>query len=227
VDDDPVIEAKKSEGHVCIPVFVCRYKLVGSGRSAMIEPYLDSDGSEVNKSSFKTKSRVPMIDSSSWDSVIKQSKSYQPVPSDIDGVRKIGLEAEKHAFSSGLDTQDVLEANAEKQGKEHNGNIQKSEPNQSPVKRINIHRNLKSDFGDTQMQTRQGEHVKTKASEAMLGRRCSVLIRKLNLEAGRPVPVEDGNRSSSPALPLTGIRKLVFISSSLDFYSMLNVSLLF
>jgi hypothetical protein len=205
VDDDPVIEAKKIEGHVCVPVFVCRYKLVGSGRSAKIQPYLDSDDSEVNRSNFTSTSQVPMIDSSSWDSVIKQNK-YQPVSLKVDGTKKMGLETEKHAFLSNLDTQDnVLEATREKQRKQCNGNIQKSESDLSPVKRLDIHRSLKKDFDDLPTETGQMKYVKTKASEAMLGRTSYVLVKKLNLDADRLEFVEDGNRSSSPAIPLTGI----------------------
>lgn len=157
MDDDPVIEVKKVEGHVRVPVFVCRYKLVGSSRSAKIWPYLDSDGIEVNGSNF---------------------------------------------------TEDnVMEADREKQRKKCNGNIQKSELNPSPAKRINIYRSLKKDAVNLEMETGQMKHVKTKASEAMLGHLCYVRVKKLNLDVDGPEFIEDGVRPSSPDIPLAGIWK--------------------
>jgi hypothetical protein len=198
VVDDPVIEARKIEGCVCVPVFVCRYKLVGSGRSAKIQPYLDSDDSEVSRSRFTPTSRVATVYSSSWHSVVKQNK-YQPVASEVDGTKKIGLESEKHAFSLNLDIEgNVLEVKRGKQWKHSNGNIQKPESYPSPVKRINIHGSLKKDFDELPTETGQMKHVKTKASEgALLVRTCYVLVKKLNLDVDRLEFVEGGNRSCS------------------------------
>jgi hypothetical protein len=65
VDDDPVTEAKKLAVRVSIPVFVCRYKLVFSSRLGKLEPYLDSDETDVNTSDFKSGFEEPMIDTSS------------------------------------------------------------------------------------------------------------------------------------------------------------------
>jgi hypothetical protein len=206
VDVDPVTEAKKIEGHVRVPVFVCRYKLVGSGRSAKIEPYLCSDETEVNKYSFKSTSQVPMIDSSG-ESVAKQNKSYEPLSSKAGGIMKIHLKIGKHSFPSDHDTEsDVLETNREKERKECNGNICKCESNLSPVKRINIHRVLENDSDDLPIEGRQSKRVKTKASEAMHKCTSFVPLKMLNLKMdGQEDSPEDGNRSCSPVIPFTGI----------------------
>jgi hypothetical protein len=103
VDDDPVIEAKKLGEHVCVPVFVCRYKLVVSGRLAKLEPYLNSDETEVNKSDFKSTFDMPMVDSSSASSVIKENKSYKQKSSKVDGSTKIHLKTRMHGFPSNLE----------------------------------------------------------------------------------------------------------------------------
>jgi hypothetical protein len=91
VDDDPGTEAKKFAECVSVPVFVCRYKLVFSNRLGKLEPYLDSDETDVNKSDFKSGFEEPMIDSSSASSVIKENKSYKQKLSKVDGSMKTHL----------------------------------------------------------------------------------------------------------------------------------------
>lgn len=149
MDADPVIEAKKLGEHVCVPVFVCRYKLVVSGRLAKLEPYLDSDETEVNKSGFKSAFEVPLIDSSSGNNVIKENKSYNQKSANVDGVMKMHSETRMHGFSSNIDA---------------------------------------------------------KVSEALLKSTSKVVLKPLNLELNWQAEcVEDGDRSSSPTIPLTGI----------------------
>jgi len=149
VDDDPVTEAKKLAVHVSVPVFVCRYKLVVSSRLGKLEPYLDSDKTDVNMSDFKSRFEEPMIDSSSASNVIKENKSYKKKFSKVDGSMKI-----------------------------HSNTIMRGLPS-----------NL--DAG---------------ASEAMCGSTSNVVFKQLNLEMNRQAEsVEDGDRSRSPTIPLTGI----------------------
>ena len=148
VDDDPVTEAKKLALHVSVPVFVCRYKLVVSSRLGKLEPYLDSDNSDVNKSDFKSRFEEPMLDSSSASSVIKENKSCKQKFSKVDGSMKIHLNTIMRGLPSNLDA---------------------------------------------------------KASEAMFGSTSNVL-KRLNLEMNRQAEsVEDGDRSRSPTIPLTGM----------------------
>jgi hypothetical protein len=149
VYDDPVTEAKKFAVHVSVPVFVCRYKLVVSSRSGKLEPYLNSDETDVNKSDFKSRFEKCMIDSSSASSVIKENKSYKQKFSKVDGSMKIHLNTIMHGLPSNLDA---------------------------------------------------------KASEAMCGSTSNVVCKQLNLEMSRQAEsVEDGDRSRSPTIPLTGI----------------------
>lgn len=103
MDDDPVTEAKKLAVHVSVPVFVCRYKLVVSSRLGRLEPYLDSDETDVNKSDFKSRFEEPMIDSSSASSVIKENKSYKQKFSRVDGSMKIHLNTAMRGVPSNLD----------------------------------------------------------------------------------------------------------------------------
>lgn len=199
-----------------VPVFVCRYKLVGSARSAKIEPYLDVNENEVNKSSLKSAFQASNRDSSSGNSVVKQNKSNQPLSSKVDGILKLHLKTQKNSFPSDVDTEDnVLEANREKRRKERDRAINELKSNLSPVKRIDTHRSFKNDFAPP-IEASHINHIKTKASEALLGHTSYVLIKKLNLEVGiQKECVEDGNRSSSPPVPLTGNRSSLFISSLL------------
>ena len=149
MDDDPVTEAKKLALHVSVPVFVCRYKLVVSSRLGKLEPYLDSDETDVNKSDFKSRFEEPMIDSSSASNVIKKNKSCKQKFSNEDGSMKIHLNTVMHGVPSNLDA---------------------------------------------------------KASEAMCGGTSNVVLKRLNLEMnGQTEGVEDGHRSRSPTIPLTGI----------------------
>jgi len=151
VDDDPVTEAKKLAVHVSVPVFVCRYKLVVSSRLGKLEPYLNSDETDVNKSDFKSRSEEPMIDSSSASSVIKEKKLYKQKFSKVDGSMKIHLNTIMRGVPPNLDA---------------------------------------------------------KANEAMYGSTSSVVLKRLNLEMNRQADsVEDGDRSRSPTVPLTGIWK--------------------
>lgn len=197
-----------------VPVFVCRYKLVGSARSAKIEPYLDVNENGVNKSSLKSAFRASSRDSSSGNNIAKKNKSNQPLSSKVDGIMKLRLKTQKNSFPSDDDTEDnVLEANREKQRKECDREINELKSNFSPVKRINVHRSLKNDFTPP-IESSHINHIKTKASEALLGRTSYVLVKKLNLEEGiQKKCVEDGNRSISPPVPLTGKRSSLFISS--------------
>jgi hypothetical protein len=103
VDDDPVLEAKKLEEQVCVPVFVCRYKLVLSGRLVKLEPYLVSDKTEVNKSDFKHMFEVPIIASSSASGVTKENKSYEQKSSKVDGSTQIHSKTGVCDFPSNLD----------------------------------------------------------------------------------------------------------------------------
>jgi len=149
VDGDPVTEAKKLALHVSVPVFVCRYKLVVSSRLGKLEPYLDSDETDVNKSDFKSRFEGPMIDSSSASSVIEENKSYKQKLSKVDGSMKRHLNTVMRGLPSNLDA---------------------------------------------------------KASEAMCGSTNNVVLKQLNLEMNRQAEsVEDGDRSRSPTIPLTGI----------------------
>jgi len=149
VDDDPVTEAKKLAVHVSVPVFVCRYKLVVSSRLGKLEPYLNSDETDVNKSDFKSRLEEPMVDSSSESSVIKENKSYKQKFSKVDGSMKIHLNTIMRGVPSNLDA---------------------------------------------------------KGSEAMCGSTSSVVLKQVNLEMNRQAEcVEDGDRSRSPTIPLTGI----------------------
>ncbi|XP_023727767.1 origin recognition complex subunit 1 isoform X2 [Cryptotermes secundus] len=196
IDDDPVTEAKKLEGHVSVPVFVCRYKLVGSAYSAKIEPYLDVSENAVNKSSLKSAFRASSRDSSSGNNVAKQNKSNQPLSSKVDGIMKLCL---KTSFPLDVDTEDnVLEANREKRRKECDREINELKSNLSPVKR-----SFRNDFAPP-IESSHINHITTKASEALLGRTSYVLVKKLNLEEViHKKNVEDGNRSISPPVPLT------------------------
>lgn len=149
MDDDPVTEANKLAKHVSLPVFVCRYKLVVSSRLGKLEPYLDSDETDVNKSDFKSRCEVPMIGSSSVSSVTKENKSYKQKFSNVDGSMKTHLSTIMRGLPSNLDA---------------------------------------------------------KASEATCGSTCNVVLKQLNLKMNRKAEsVEDGVRSSSPTIPLTGI----------------------
>jgi hypothetical protein len=149
VDDDPVTEAKKLAVHVSVPIFVCRYKLVVSSRLGKLEPYLNSDETDVNKSDFKSRSEESMIDSSTASSVIKENKSYKQIFSKVDGSMKIHLNTIMHGVPSNLDA---------------------------------------------------------RANEAICGSTSSVVLKRLNLEMNRQTEsAEDGDRSRSPTIPLTGI----------------------
>lgn len=149
MDDDPVTEAKKLAVHVSVPVFVCRYKLVVSSRFGKLEPYLDSDETNVNKSNFKSRSEEPTIDSSSASNVIKENKSCKQKFSKVDGSMKKHLNTIMCGVPSNLDA---------------------------------------------------------RASEAACGSTSNVVLKQLNLEMNRQAEsVEDGDRSRSPTIPLTGI----------------------
>jgi hypothetical protein len=147
-----------------------------------------------------------MRDLSSGNSVVKQNKSNGPLSSKVDGIIKLHLKTQKNDFSSEVDTEDnVLEANRENHRKECDRKIHELKSELSPVKRINMHRSFKNDVASP-VETSYSNHIKTKASEALLGRTSYVLVKKLNLEMGiQKVCVEDGNRSSSPTIPFTGI----------------------
>jgi hypothetical protein len=189
---------------------------VGSACSAKIEPYLDFGENEVNESSLKSAFRASNRYSSSGNSAVKQNKSNQPLSSKVDGIIKLHSKTQKNSFPSGVDAEDnVLGANREKQRKECDREINEFKSNLSIVKRTDMHRSLKNDFAPP-VEASHINHIKTKASEALLGRTCSVLVKKLNLEMGiQKECVEDGNRSSSPPVPLTGNRSSLFISGSL------------
>jgi hypothetical protein len=189
---------------------------VGSARSAKIQPYLDVNENGVNKTSLKSAFRASDRDSSSGNSVVKQNKSDQPLSSKVDGIIKLHLKTQKNSFPSDVDTEDnVLEANTEEWRKEHDREIHELRSNLSPVKRINMHRSFKNDLAPP-IEASHINHIKTKASEALLGRTSYVLVKKLNLEMGiQKVCFEDGSRSSSPPVPLTGNRSSLFISSLL------------
>jgi hypothetical protein len=189
---------------------------VGSARSAKLEPYLGVNENGVNMSSLKSAFQASNRDSSSGNSVVKQNKSNQPLSSEVDSIIKLHLKTQKNSFPSDVDTEDnVLEANREKRRKERDREINELKSNLSPVKGINTHRCLKNDFTPP-IEASHINHIETKASEAPLGRTCYVLVRKLNLEVGiQKECVEDGNRSSSPPVPLTGNRSSLFISSLL------------
>jgi hypothetical protein len=196
-------------------VFVCRYKLRGSARSAKIEPYLDSEETELNesKSAFRVSNR-----NSSGNSVAEQKKSK------IDGIVKLHLKSQKNGSPSDVDTEDnALEANRENWSKECDRKSCDLKSDLSHMKRISMHGSFKNDFAPP-LKANHTNHIKTKASEALLGRTSYVLVEKLNLEMGTQEEcAEGGNRSSSPTIPLTGIRSLVCISrllvqQRLDFY---------
>jgi hypothetical protein len=183
---------------------------VGSGRSAKIEPYLDSDENELNESSRKSAFRVSNRDSSSGNSAVKQNKSNLPSSSKVDGIIKLHLNSQKNGFPSDVDTEDnVLEASRENWSKECDRKSCDLKSNLSHVKRINMSGSFKNDFVPP-LKSSHSNHIKTKASEALLGRTSYVLVKKLNLEMDTQKEcVDDGNRSSSPTVPLTGIRSLV------------------
>jgi hypothetical protein len=159
VDDDPVTEAKKLGEHVSVPVFVCRYKLVSS-RLAKLEPYFDSDETDVNVSDFKSRFEVPMIDSSSASTVIKENKSCKQKFTKVDGSVKQKFSKVDGSVKMHLNTRML---------------------------------SLPSNFD-------------AKASEVMRESTKKVVLKGLNLEMNRQADsVEDGDRSSSPTIPFTGI----------------------
>jgi hypothetical protein len=186
---------------------------VGSARSAKIKPYLDYDENEVNESSLKSAFLVSNRDSSLGNRAAKQNKLNLPPSSKVDGIIKLHLNSQKNGFPSDVDTEDnVLEANRENWSKECEIKSCDLESNLSHVKRNNMCGSFENDFAPP-LKTSHSNHIKTKASEALLGRTSYVLLKKLNFEMGTQKEcVEDGNRSSSPTIPLTGIRSLVCIS---------------
>jgi hypothetical protein len=216
VDDDPVTEVKKVEGYVSVPVFVCRYKLVGSSRSAKIEPYLDFDENELNKSGLKSAFQVSSRVALSGNSVAKGNKSNLPPSSKVDGIIKLHLKSQKNGFTSDAKTEDnVLEANRENWRKKCDRKSHELKSDLTPVKRMNTHRSFKNDF-DPPLEPCYSNQIKTNTGDSLLLRKSYVLLEKLNLEMdSQKESVEDGNRSSSPTIPFTGTGSLFFCISCL------------